>query len=44
MTQCPIIPGETFTYKFKATELGTHWYHSHSGVQRTEGIIHQHYS
>ena len=59
ITQCPIMPGEKFTYKFKATEkglkkdyiyviytwiknffhyLGTHWFHSHSGVQRTEGI------
>lgn len=38
ITQCAIAPGETFVYKFKANELGTHWYHSHSGVQRTEGL------
>ncbi len=38
VSQCPIGPGETFTYKFKATESGTHWFHSHSGVQRTEGM------
>lgn len=38
VTQCPIGPGETFTYKFTATEVGTHWYHAHSGVQRTEGL------
>lgn len=38
LTQCAIAPGETFVYKFRATELGTHWYHSHSGEQRTEGL------
>jgi len=38
VTQCPIAPGDTFTYKFKATESGTHWFHSHAGVQRTEGM------
>jgi hypothetical protein len=25
VTQCPIGPGETFTYKFTASEAGTHW-------------------
>jgi FtsP/CotA-like multicopper oxidase with cupredoxin domain len=25
VTQCPIGPGETFTYKFTASEVGTHW-------------------
>ena len=39
ITQCPINPGETFTYKFNATDIGTHWYHSHSSVQRTDGAI-----
>lgn len=38
ITQCPIGPGETYVYKFRATEIGTHWYHAHSGVQRTEGL------
>ena len=38
ITQCPINPGDSFIYKFVASELGTHWYHAHSGVQRTEGL------
>lgn len=29
LSQPPINPGETFTYEFKATPAGTHWYHSH---------------
>lgn len=39
ITQCPIAPGENFVYSFTATDLGTHWYHSHSSVQRTDGAI-----
>ena len=39
ITQCPIAPGEHFVYKFRATDAGTHWYHSHSSVQRTDGAI-----
>ncbi|KAK3087150.1 hypothetical protein FSP39_002348 [Pinctada imbricata] len=38
VTQCPINPDETFTYRFKADTIGTHWYHSHHGVTRTEGV------
>jgi FtsP/CotA-like multicopper oxidase with cupredoxin domain len=34
LTQCPIGPMESYTYKFKADNLGTHWYHSHSGKQK----------
>ncbi|TRX92179.1 hypothetical protein FHL15_007046 [Xylaria flabelliformis] len=26
VTQCPISPGKTFTYKFRATQYGTSWY------------------
>src|SRR4051812_14947574 len=37
VTQCHIVPGQSFTYAFVASESGTHWYHSHSGVQRTDG-------
>ncbi|XP_069130310.1 uncharacterized protein [Argopecten irradians] len=36
--QCPISPGQSFVYRFIAEPAGTHWYHSHLGVQRTEGI------
>lgn len=27
VAQCPISPGENFTYKFTASPAGTHWYH-----------------
>jgi hypothetical protein len=39
ITQCPIAPGEFMIYKFIATDVGTHWYHSHSSVQRTDGAV-----
>jgi FtsP/CotA-like multicopper oxidase with cupredoxin domain len=29
LTQPPIVPGETFTYEFRATPHGSHMYHSH---------------
>ncbi|HEY2881406.1 MAG TPA: multicopper oxidase family protein [Pirellulales bacterium] len=35
----PIPPGEEFTYEFKATPAGTHWYHSHTGVQYSDGLF-----
>ena len=31
VTQCPISPMESYTYRFNADNEGTHWYHSHSG-------------
>src|SRR5690606_32000192 len=33
-----IAPGETFTYRFKVTQSGTYWYHSHSGMQEQTGV------
>ena len=39
VTQCGIPPGASFTYIFKADPSGTHWYHSHSGAQRTDGLF-----
>ena len=39
ITQCAVLPGETFTYRFVAEPAGTHFYHSHHGVQRPEGIF-----
>lgn len=33
LTQMPIESGETFTYRFPIIQNGTHWYHSHSGMQ-----------
>ena len=39
VTQCGIPPGASFTYYFYARPYGTHWYHSHSGAQRTDGLF-----
>lgn len=33
-----IAPGEIFTYRFKVTQSGTYWYHSHSGMQEQTGV------
>jgi multicopper oxidase len=35
----PIAPGAEFIYEFRATPAGTHWYHSHLGVQYGEGLF-----
>jgi FtsP/CotA-like multicopper oxidase with cupredoxin domain len=32
-TQCPIARQDTYTYKFKALQYGTTWYHSHYSLQ-----------
>lgn len=32
-----IMPGETFTYRFKVRQTGTYWYHAHSGAQEQDG-------
>ncbi|KAH1012700.1 iron transport multicopper oxidase fetC isoform X1 [Dendroctonus ponderosae] len=37
VTQCPILPRTTFRYSFKAAQAGTHFWHSHLGVQRADG-------
>ena len=37
-TQCGISPNRTFTYRFSCEQRGTFWYHSHSGVQQTDGF------
>ena len=39
ISQAPITPGAYFDYVFKATPPGTHWYHSHLGAQRTDGLF-----
>ena len=36
--QCPIQPSTTFTYRFKASPVGTHWYHDHYENQRGAGL------
>lgn len=38
LTQMPIKPGETYTYRFPIVQTGTHWYHSHSGLQEQIGM------
>lgn len=39
VTQCPIAPHTTFRYTFRADHEGTHWWHSHIGVQRSDGAL-----
>ena len=39
ITQCPIDPQTSFRYIFKARPSGTHWYHSHTGVQPSDGFF-----
>ncbi|XP_045192997.2 uncharacterized protein LOC123549187 isoform X1 [Mercenaria mercenaria] len=38
LTQCSIQPFELFRYEFIADNAGTHWWHSHSGVQLGDGL------
>lgn len=38
ISQCPILPGETFTYRFIADTVGTYWYHSHYADQMGDGV------
>ena len=38
ITQCAIGPQDYFDYRFKAEPVGTHWYHSHHGAQRSDGM------
>jgi FtsP/CotA-like multicopper oxidase with cupredoxin domain len=39
VSQAPITPGAMFQYRFDAAPAGTHWYHSHLGAQRTDGLF-----
>ncbi|KAF1990475.1 multicopper oxidase [Aulographum hederae CBS 113979] len=40
ITQCPIAPSSSFTYEFKVDgQSGTYWYHSHQGVQTSDGLL-----
>ena len=34
---CPIPPGGSYTFRFKATPYGTSWYHSHYSSQYVDG-------
>ena len=37
-TQCPIMPGQSFEYRFLAEPAGTHFYHHHFGQGRRHGL------
>lgn len=37
-TQQPIAPGQKYTYTFEAATAGTHFFHSHSGLQLDRGL------
>ncbi|NLU82626.1 multicopper oxidase family protein [Rhodococcus sp. HNM0569] len=39
VTQAAITPGSTFDYGFVVPDPGTHWYHSHSGLQADRGMF-----
>ncbi|XP_077975451.1 uncharacterized protein LOC120332721 [Styela clava] len=38
LTQCSIPAKTSFTYEFRADPPGTHWWHSHAGLQRSDGL------
>ncbi len=38
LTQMPIKPRTTHLYKFPIIQSGTHWYHSHTGLQEQIGM------
>ena len=38
LTQMPIAPHSTHVYRFAVAQHGTHWYHSHSGLQEQIGM------
>jgi FtsP/CotA-like multicopper oxidase with cupredoxin domain len=37
--QCPIAPGSSFTYRFRADLYGSSWYHSHYSAQAAGGLF-----
>ncbi|XP_036321487.1 uncharacterized protein LOC118735681 [Rhagoletis pomonella] len=39
VSQCPISPHSTFRYRFRADNPGTHFWHSHTGMQRGDGVF-----
>lgn len=38
LTQMPVQAGATHVYRFPLIQHGTHWYHSHSGLQEQIGM------
>lgn len=39
VTQCSIPSHTSFRYTIKAANAGTHWWHSHVGMQRADGVF-----
>lgn len=40
VTQCPIPPGRSSTYRFNVTgQSGTYYYHSHMSMQASDGLV-----
>ncbi len=41
VTQNAVLPGDHFTYRFRARDAGTYWYHAHQYSQRqvTRGLV-----
>jgi multicopper oxidase len=39
ISQAAIKPGDCYTYTFRAYPAGTHWYHSHTGEQYSDGLF-----
>lgn len=38
ITQCPITPDHEYTYRWRAQQYGTSWYHSHMALQAWDGV------
>ncbi|EDO32219.1 predicted protein, partial [Nematostella vectensis] len=38
LSQCPILPRQSFQYRFVAEPAGTHWYHSHMDTKKADGL------
>lgn len=38
LTQKPIQPGHSWTYRWKATQYGTYWYHAHAQSEIMDGL------
>ncbi|KAM0715961.1 hypothetical protein Q7P37_008475 [Cladosporium fusiforme] len=39
VTECPVPPGGTTQYRFRCTQHGTTWYHSHFSAQYGDGVV-----
>lgn len=37
--ECPLVPGQSRTYRIIATQYGTSWYHSHYSSQYSDGVF-----